>query len=31
MQSLAEGQRVSFETKLDPKRGKTNAVTIKRA
>ena len=31
MQLLTEGQRVSFETKVDPKRGKTNATNIKRA
>jgi cold shock protein len=31
MNSLAEGQKVSFETKMDPKRGKSNAINIKRA
>ena len=31
MRSLNEGQKISFETKLDPKRGKTNAVNVKSA
>jgi len=31
MRSLNEGQKLSFETKLDPKRGKTNAVNVKSA
>ena len=31
MDSLTEGQRVSFETKMDPKKGKPNAVDIKPA
>jgi cold shock protein len=29
MNSLREGQKVSFETKMDPKKGKSNAVDIK--
>ena len=28
--SLNEGDRVSFEEKMDPKRGKSNAVNVKR-
>lgn len=31
MQSLNEGQRVSFESKMDPRKGKPNAVNIKPA
>ena len=31
MQSLQQGQRISFETKVDPTRGKTNAADIKLA
>ncbi len=31
MRTLAEGQKVSFETKMDPKRGKSNAVNIQPA
>ena len=31
MDSLNEGQKVSFESKMDPKKGKPNAVNIKRA
>jgi CspA family cold shock protein len=27
--SLNEGQKVSFETKMDPKKGKPNAVNVK--
>ena len=27
--SLSDGQKVSFETKMDPKKGKPNAVDIK--
>jgi CspA family cold shock protein len=29
LDTLAEGQKVSFETKMDPKKGKPNAVNIK--
>jgi CspA family cold shock protein len=29
MRTLSEGQRVSFESKMDPKKGKPNAVNIK--
>ena len=29
MNSLNEGQKVSFESKMDPKKGKSNAVNIK--
>jgi CspA family cold shock protein len=29
LHGLAEGQKVSFEEKTDPKRGKTNAVNLK--
>jgi CspA family cold shock protein len=29
LNSLSEGQKVSFETKMDPKKGKSNAVDIK--
>jgi len=29
LDSLNEGQKVSFEAKMDPKKGKTNAVNIK--
>jgi CspA family cold shock protein len=29
--SLNEGDRVSFDTKMDPKKGKPNAVNIKKA
>ena len=29
MQSLKEGQRISFEIKVEPTRGKTNAGNIK--
>jgi CspA family cold shock protein len=29
MDSLNEGQKVSFETKMDPKKGKPNAVNVK--
>jgi CspA family cold shock protein len=31
MDSLSEGQKVSFESKMDPKKGKPNAVNIKPA
>jgi cold shock protein len=31
MRTLKEGQKVSFETKMDPKKGKPNAVNIKAA
>jgi len=31
IQSLNEGDRVSFETKMDPKKGKSNAVNVKKA
>jgi CspA family cold shock protein len=27
--TLDEGQKVSFETKMDPKKGKPNAVNVK--
>ena len=29
LNSLNEGQKVSFESKMDPKKGKPNAVNIK--
>jgi len=29
MDSLNEGQKVSFESKMDPKKGKPNAVNVK--
>ena len=29
MTTLNEGQRVSFESQLDPKKGKPNAVNVK--
>ena len=29
LDSLNEGQKVSFEAKMDPKKGKPNAVNIK--
>ena len=29
MSSLREGQKVSFETKMDPRKGKSSAVNIK--
>jgi CspA family cold shock protein len=29
IESLEEGQRVSFEVKIDPKRGKPNAVDVR--
>jgi CspA family cold shock protein len=29
MDSLNEGQKVSFESKMDPKKGKSSAVNIK--
>ena len=29
MDTLNEGQKVSFDTKMDPKKGKPNAVNIK--
>ena len=29
LQGLNEGQKVSFESKMDPKKGKPNAVNIK--
>ena len=29
LSSLNEGQKVSFETKMDPKKGKPNAANIK--
>jgi len=31
MHSLNEGDRVSFDTKMDPKKGKPNAVNLKPA
>ncbi len=31
MSTLAEGQKVSFETKIDPKKGKPNAVNLRSA
>ena len=31
MHSLNEGDKVTFETKMDPKKGKPNAVNIKKA
>ncbi len=31
MHTLNEGDRVSFESKMDPKKGKPNAVNIKPA
>ena len=31
MDSLSDGQKVSFETKMDPKKGKPNAANIKAA
>ena len=31
MRSLNEGDKVSFDTKVDPKRGKANAVNIRPA
>jgi CspA family cold shock protein len=30
MQSLSEGDRVSFEAVMDPRKGKTNAQNIKK-
>jgi len=30
MDSLNEGQKVSFESKIDPKKAKPNAVNVKR-
>ena len=30
MDSLNEGQKVSFDSKMDPKKGKPNAVNIKK-
>lgn len=29
MDSLSDGQKVSFESKMDPKKGKPNAVNLK--
>jgi CspA family cold shock protein len=29
LSALTEGQRISFDTQRDPKRGKTSAVNIK--
>jgi len=29
MDTLSDGQKVSFETKMDPKRGKSNAANLK--
>jgi CspA family cold shock protein len=29
LDTLAEGQKVSFDTKMDPKKGKPNAVNVK--
>jgi len=29
MDTLSDGQKVSFETKMDPKRGKSNAASLK--
>jgi CspA family cold shock protein len=29
--SLNDGDKVSFETKMDPKKGKPNAVNVKKA
>ena len=29
LDTLRDGQKVSFETKMDPKKGKANAVSIK--
>ncbi len=31
MRTLAEGQKVSFDSKMDPKKGKPNAVNIRPA
>jgi len=31
MSTLSEGQKVSFESKMDPKKGKPNAVKVKPA
>ena len=31
MNTLNEGQKVSFESKMDPKKGKPNAVNVKPA
>jgi CspA family cold shock protein len=31
MSSLKEGQKVRFETKMDPKKGKPNAINISAA
>ena len=31
MNSLSEGQKVSFEAKMDPRKGKSSAVNLKRA
>jgi len=31
MSTLREGQKVSFESKMDPKKGKPNAVNIRAA
>jgi CspA family cold shock protein len=28
--SLSEGQKVSFDSKMDPKKGKPNAINLKR-
>ncbi len=29
LDTLSDGQKVSFETKMDPQKGKSNAVNIK--
>jgi CspA family cold shock protein len=29
MNTLSDGQKVSFDTKMDPKKGKPNAINIK--
>lgn len=31
MSTLREGQKVSFESKMDPKKGKPNAINIRAA
>jgi len=31
LDTLNEGEKVSFESKMDPKKGKPNAVNVKRA
>jgi CspA family cold shock protein len=31
LRTLSDGQKVSFETKMDPRKGKPNAVNIKAA